>query len=125
MVSLGRRGERSVVDVLLPVVKDVPADSKPSTALLDALNKLSQYRLQERASQEAAEGDITSATRRLSMLGTRLLATGQTDLAKVALAEARRLEKTRAISEDAKKHLKYGTRALLLAPPSPGPSSKP
>jgi hypothetical protein len=38
----------------------------------------------------------------------------------VALAEARRLEKTRALSEDAKKHLKYGTRALMLAPPSVG-----
>ena len=120
VVSLGRRGERSVVDILLPVSKELPMDTKPSSAMVEALSRLSQYRLQERASQEASEGDITSATRRLSTLGTRLLATGQTDLAKVALAEARRLEKTRALSEDAKKHLKYGTRALLLAPPSAG-----
>jgi len=120
VVSLGRRGERSVVDILLPVSNELPLDTKPSPALVEALSRLSQYRLQERASQEASEGDITSATRRLSTLGTRLLATGQTDLAKVALAEARRLEKTRALSEDAKKHLKYGTRALLLAPPSAG-----
>jgi Ca-activated chloride channel family protein len=120
VVSLGRRGERSVVDILLPVSKELPMDTKPSSALVEALSRLSQYRLQERASQEASEGDITSATRRLSTLGTRLLATGQTDLAKVALAEARRLEKTRALSEDAKKHLKYGTRALMLAPPSAG-----
>ena len=120
VVSLGRRGERSVVDILLPVSNELPMDTKPSPALVEALSRLSQYRLQERASQEASEGDITSATRRLSTLGTRLLATGQTDLAKVALAEARRLEKTRALSEDAKKHLKYGTRALMLAPPSAG-----
>jgi Ca-activated chloride channel family protein len=118
VVSLGRRGERAVVDIVLPVAKDPPPLLNPPAALVDALSRLSQYRLQERASQEAAEGDIVSATRRLSTLGTRLLATGQTDLAKVALAEARRLEKTRALSEDAKKHLKYGTRALLLAPPS-------
>ena len=118
VVSLGRRGERSVVDILLPVSNELSMDTKPSPALVEALSRLSQYRLQERASQEASEGDITSATRRLSTLGTRLLATGQTDLAKVALAEARRLEKTRALSEDAKKHLKYGTRALMLAPPS-------
>jgi hypothetical protein len=120
VVSLGRRGERSVVDILLPVSNELPMDTKPSSAMVEALGRLSQYRLQERASQEASEGDITSATRRLSTLGTRLLATGQTDLAKVALAEARRLEKTRALSEDAKKHLKYGTRALMLAPPSAG-----
>ena len=120
VVSLGRRGERSVVDILLPVSNELSMDTKPSPALVEALSRLSQYRLQERASQEASEGDITSATRRLSTLGTRLLATGQTDLAKVALAEARRLEKTHALSEDAKKHLKYGTRALMLAPPSAG-----
>jgi Ca-activated chloride channel homolog len=116
VVSLGRRGERTVMDILLPVARELPPGAQPPTALIEALSKLSQYKLQERAAQEVAAGDITAATRRLSTLGTRLLATGQTDLAKIALAEARRLEKTRTLSEDAKKHLKYGTRALLLAP---------
>ncbi len=115
VVSLGRRGERATADVALPVAKDPPL-AAPPTALVDALSRLSQYRLQERATREAGEGDIASATRHLEILGTRLLATGQTDLAKVALNQARQLEDSRSISEEAKKHLKYGTRALLLTP---------
>jgi Ca-activated chloride channel family protein len=75
---------------------------------------MSQYDLQERAAREASAGDIASATRHLEILGTRLLASGQTDLAKVALNQARQLEDSRSLSEDAKKRLKYGTRALLL-----------
>ena len=114
VVSLGRRGERTTVDITLPGLADAPR-LPPPTAIVEALSKLSQYNMQERAWQEATAGDIASATKRLSTLGTRLLSSGQTDLAKAALAEARRLEKTQSLSEEAKKNLKYGTRALLLA----------
>ena len=72
-----------------------------------ALGHLAQYRLQERAAQAVAEGNIAEATQCLSTLGTRLLAAGQTQLAKVALTEARRLEKTQVFSEGGKKNLKY------------------
>ncbi|MGH2521758.1 MAG: DnaJ domain-containing protein, partial [Anaerolineales bacterium] len=115
VVCLGRSGERVITDLALPVVKN-PPPAAPPTAMLDALSRLSQYKMQERAWQEADSGDIISAAQRLQTLSTRLLAGGQTDLAKVALAEARRLENTHILSEEAKKHLKYGTRALLLAP---------
>lgn len=117
VVSLGRQGERIISDIALPVVNN-PPPATPPTAMLDALSRLSQYRMQERAWQEADSGDIVSAAQRLQTLSTRLLASNQTDLAKVALAEARRLENTHILSEEAKKHLKYGTRALLLAPAS-------
>jgi Ca-activated chloride channel family protein len=116
VVSLGRRGDRLTADVTLPVSRE-PPPYKPPTAIIDALSKLSQYKLQERAWQEVADGDFAGATRHLSTLGTRLLASGQIDLAKAALAEARRLEKTHMMSEEAKKQLKYGTRALLLGAP--------
>jgi Ca-activated chloride channel family protein len=122
IVSLSRRGERTTADVSLSVVKELPP-ARPPTAIIDALSKLSQYKLQERAWQDVAAGDVSTATRRLSTLGTRLLASGQTDLAKAALAEARRLEKTHTVSEEARKQLKYGTRALLL--PSPAKEGNP
>jgi hypothetical protein len=56
---------------------------------------------------------VVGAAQRLQTLSTRLLASGQTDLAKVTLAEARRLESTQILSEEAKKQIKYGTRALI------------
>jgi Ca-activated chloride channel family protein len=116
IVSLGRRGERLVVDLALPAIANPPA-APPPTALLDALSKLSQYHMQERAWQQAAAGDTAGAAERLKTLGTRLLATGQPELARLALAEASRLEKTQVLSEEAKKQLKYGTRAQLGTPP--------
>ena len=115
VVSLGRRGERLVVDLALPVVKDPPPPTPPA-ALVDALGKLSQYQLQERAWQQAAAGDLVGAADRLKTLGTRLLASGQPELARLALTEASRLDKTQVLSEDAKKQLKYGTRGLLARP---------
>jgi Ca-activated chloride channel family protein len=115
IVSLGRRGERLVVDLALPAIAN-PPPAPPPPALVEALSKLSQYHLQERAWQQAAAGDAAGAAERLKALGTRLLATGQPELARLALAEASRLEKTQALSEEAKKQLKYGTRALLAGP---------
>jgi Ca-activated chloride channel family protein len=116
VVSLGRRGERMSLDLALPVVEGAPAPIPPQK-LVDALDKLSQYQMQERAWQQAADGDLAGAAERLKNLGTRLLASGQTELARVALSEASRLEKTQVLSEDSKKKLKYGTRALLSEPP--------
>jgi Ca-activated chloride channel homolog len=115
VVSLGRRGERLVVDLALPVVEN-PPELTPPPALVDALGKLSHYQMQERAWQQAAAGDLVGAAERLKTLGTRLLAGGQTELARLALNEASRLEKTQVLSEESKKQLKYGTRALLEAP---------
>jgi Ca-activated chloride channel family protein len=115
VVSLGRRGERMVVDLALPVVKS-PQTGPPPPALVEALGKLSHYQMQERAWQQAAAGDLVGASERLKTLGTRLLAGGQPELARLALTEASRLEKTQVLSEETKKQLKYGTRALLEAP---------
>ena len=63
--------------------------------------------------QQVAAGDFDGAVERLKALGTRLLASGQPNLARVALTEATRIERTRAWSEDSKKQLKYGTRSLI------------
>ncbi len=122
ILSLNRRGERATEDIAIAFTPNyIPAP--PPAALVEALSKFSQYSLQEKAWQEAASGDMVSATRMLSTLGTRLLASGQTDLAKMAISEAKRLERTQSLNEDVKKRLKYGTRALML--PAPAPSSSP
>ncbi len=106
-----------MVDLALPVVKN-PPPSTPSPVLVEALSKLSHYQMQERAWQQAAAGDLVGAAERLKTLGTRLLAGGQPELARLALGEASRLEKTQVLSEENKKVLKYGTRALLEAAPA-------
>jgi len=117
LLALGRRGERATHDLAVNV-QAKPEYAPPPAALVEALNKLSHHQLQERAFQQAASGDIKSATRTLSVLGTRLLASGQPELARMAITEARRLEGNHAVSEDAKKRIKYGTRALVMPTPA-------
>ncbi len=86
-------------------------------ALLDALGKLTLYRLQERAQEAVESGDIQEATRRLERLATRLFERGQGELAQQALDEAKQVAYTSALSDKGRKELKFQTR-YLLAPSS-------
>lgn len=107
----GTRRSRLTLDLEAVVAADQPV-TEPPAPIVVALRRLTQIQLQERAFTELQNGDVDEATRALTVLGTRLLAAGQSDLAKMAIAEARRLEKSADMSEEARKRIKYGTRAL-------------
>ncbi|MDW8325928.1 MAG: DnaJ domain-containing protein [Anaerolineales bacterium] len=111
--GLGRKDERVTYDVAVTAVANLKPPPPPQV-IIEALSKYSHHKLQERAWQQAEAGNLAGASRLLSMLGTRLLASGQPELAKVAIVEAKRLEQQQAVSEESKKRIKYGTRALLL-----------
>ncbi|MBC8099759.1 MAG: VWA domain-containing protein, partial [Armatimonadetes bacterium] len=95
-------------------VTSEPEPEEPPAILLDALSKLTLYRLQERAQEALLNGDVVEATRRLENLATRLLAMGQGELATQALAEARRVAHTSGVSDRGRMTIKYQTRHLLL-----------
>jgi Ca-activated chloride channel family protein len=88
----------------------------PPQAIVNALSRLTLFRLQEKARSELAAGDIPSATRRLHNLATNLLAQGQYRLAQDVVAEIKRLEQGQSLSQEGEKKIKYGTRNLLLPP---------
>ena len=88
----------------------------PPQELIQAMSKLTLYRMQERARQDVSEGKIQDATRRLQYLATNLLSQGKPDLAKVVMEEAVYIQENQASSEGGSKHVKYGTRSLLLPP---------
>lgn len=100
-----------------PVAEQVE-ETEPPQAIVEAMSRLVLYRLQAAAQEDVRQGDFRRATRRLKNLATHLLSQGETELAKTVLLEANRLEQGRGLSEDGKKQIKYGTRALLL-PPAP------
>lgn len=110
--ALGRKDERVTYDLAISAVANL-APAPPPPVIVDALSKYSQHKLQERAWQQANAGNNAGASRTLSTLGTRLLASGQPELAKVAITEAKRLEREHVVSEESKKRIKYGTRALI------------
>lgn len=113
----GCRGYKVVSDFSVEV-SEKATQSPPPLAILDALGKLTLYRMQEKAQVAISEGRVHEATRRLENLATRLLENGQENLAHAAMAEARRVARTAMLSEEGQKTLKYGTRALLLPPPT-------
>lgn len=88
---------------------------EPPPILMQALSRLTLYRMQERARQELNAGEIEKATRRLQRLATHLFSRGERELARTVLEEAAHVEKSRALSSEGQKRLKYGTRALLPA----------
>jgi len=104
---------RAISDISLEVT-ETPTTEDPPTVILDALSKLTLYRLQERAQEAIEQGDIVEATRRLENLATRLLEMGEDSLAQQTLAEAQRVAHTSTLSEKGRKTLKYQTRSLLL-----------
>jgi hypothetical protein len=95
-------------------VTDEPDKAPPPEAIADALSAIALYRMQDKARHEAELGQSSQAAKRLQNLATQLLAGGQRDLAKAALHEAENLAKSRRLSNQGEKALKYGTRALLL-----------
>jgi len=110
-----RQGYKVLSDISVEI-SEHPAPEEPPPAILDALGKLTLYRMQQRAEEAITRGNIAEATRRLENLATRLLAAGQENLAQMAIVEARRVASTNMLSEEGRKTLKFGTRMLLALP---------
>ncbi len=112
-------GYKIIQDISTEVVTQPPNDETP-LAIVDALNRLTLYKMQEKAEDAVARGDTREATRRLENLATRLFSSGEPELAQAAMAEAQRVSNTSALSDGGQKMLKYGTRLLIGANAGPG-----
>jgi Ca-activated chloride channel homolog len=89
-----------------------PAFTPPSQ-VVQAVQMLNLYRMNEKAWEEAQGGDALAATKRMERLSARLQEAGHTRLAQEVLAETRRLAQVGSLSSEGRKRLKYETRSLL------------
>jgi Ca-activated chloride channel homolog len=101
------------IEIKLSVV-DNAAIETPPPILVQALSKLTLYRMQEKARRDIAAGNLSSGANQLQKLATRLLAQGERNLAKTIMLEIEHIEKDKNFSEHGEKQIKYGTRALFL-----------
>jgi Ca-activated chloride channel family protein len=85
----------------------------PPPAIMDALNNLRFYQLQELARLVAGEGDYTKASDHMHQLASHLLTRGEHEMARTALLEADLIQSNKAFSSRGRKAIKYGTRALI------------
>jgi Ca-activated chloride channel homolog len=99
-----------------PVSTASETDSPPSE-IVQALSRLMLYRMQERARTEIEKGNVEAGTRQLQMLAANLMTQGERSLAHTIALEVDRIQQEKGISAEGGKKIKYGTRALFLAPP--------
>ena len=87
----------------------------PPSEIVDALSRLKLYRLQEQARLEVNAGEYDQASEHLHRLATHLLSKGERGLARTALLEAEHILQDKSFSQQGRKEIKYGTRALLMS----------
>lgn len=101
------------IQITVQVWDDEPTATPPN-AILQALSRLTLYRMQDKARRALSNGEYDKATRHLQHLATHLLAQGEKELAKTIMLEAEHIERQKAFTESGEKQIKYGTRSLLM-----------
>ncbi len=101
------------ISLVIPI-KDTITPEPPPPALVQALSKLTLYRLQEKARADVNARNYEKATEHLQRMATHMLAQGERSLAKTIMLEIENIKKEKKLSETGEKQIKYGTRALLL-----------
>ncbi len=119
--GLARPRSRIGIDLNRPVQANPNPDSPPAV-IVEAMSRLTLYRLQEKVRMEVGEGQIDKATKHMHYLATHLLSQGDRELAHTVLIEAEHIQQSRRLSGEGEKRIKYGTRSLMLPP---GPELKP
>jgi Ca-activated chloride channel family protein len=110
--AAGIVGEKARSDVLLTFTDDSALAQQSDPRVMNLVEKVTAFKLQTRALDDAKAGNIVGATQKLRAAATRLLDMGETDLAAAAQAEAQRLEQGQGLSAAGTKKLQYGTRKL-------------
>jgi Ca-activated chloride channel family protein len=99
--------------LMRPVTADHQMEPPPHS-IVEAMSKLTLYRMQEKVREDVAIGELEDAAQGLQNIATHLLSQGELDLAKTALLEVNNIKNQQRLSQEGEKRIKYGTRSLLL-----------
>lgn len=109
---LGLRGASVRTPILVDYTTDQELTTRYNPRIMNIVERVTAFKLQTRALQEAKLGDIAGATRKLRAAATRLLELGEEELAAAAAQEAENLERSGQMSSSGSKKLHYQTRKL-------------
>ena len=112
VAATGLVGEKSKSDIVLDFTSDPAQAVQTNPYVMNIIEKVTAHKLQTRALDEAAVGNIAGATQKLRAAATRLLELGEDELAQTATEEAKRLEHGKGLSAQGTKKLRYETRKL-------------
>lgn len=111
--ALGRQGEKTRVDLLLTFTADQAQIAQVSPGVMNIVEKVSAFKLQTRALQDLAQGDVQGATQKLKSAVTRLLSQGELELAQTMEAEIKNLEQSGQLSSEGQKTIKFQGRKTV------------
>jgi Ca-activated chloride channel family protein len=104
--------EKVKADILLDFTADTAKTKQYEPEVMNIVEKVTAFKLQTRALEEAKLGNVAGASQKLRAAATRLLEMGEEELAQSALEEADNLEKSGQMSARGTKKLRYETRKL-------------
>ena len=115
----GQAGTQTArVDLTAEVTTDPNLPRQVNGQVMNIVEKVTAFKLQTQALDDAARQDIANATRKLRAAHTMLLEQGETELARNALAEAQRLESGQGVSSEGRKTIKLSSsKTVRLTPP--------
>ena len=105
-------GEKIKADILLDFTADAARAKQYEPEVMNIVEKVTAFKLQTRALEEAKMGNVAGASQKLRAAATRLLEMGEDELAQSAIEEADNLEKSGQMSAHGTKKLRYETRKL-------------
>lgn len=110
---LNLQGEKSRADIMLTFTTDAALAGQVNAPVMNIVEKVSAFKLQTRALQDLASGDVAGATQKLQSAVTRLLNQGEADLAQTMQQEIQNLQQTGKLSSEGQKTIKFGTRKTV------------
>jgi len=112
--SAGVVASKVKTDIVVDFTTDPDLAKQYDPRVMNIVEKVTAHKLQTRALDAAAAGDVATASKQLRAAATRLLELGETDLAETAQQEADRLEEKGQMSASGTKKLRYETRKLTM-----------
>ncbi len=115
----GQAGAQTArVDLTAEVTTDPNLPRQVNGRVMNIVEKVTAFKLQTQALDDAARQDIANATRKLRAAHTMLLEQGEMELARNALAEAQRLERGQEVSSEGRKTIRLSSsKTVRLTPP--------
>lgn len=110
---LGVQGAHERADLTITITTDQALTQQLNPQVMNIVEKVTAFKLQTRALDDIEAGNIAGATQKLQGAVTRLLNSGETDLAQSVQQEANNLQQQGQLSSEGAKTIRFGSRKTV------------
>lgn len=106
-------GGRARADLTITVTSDAALAQQVNPQVMNIVEKVTAFKLQTRALDDVEAGNIAGATQKLQGAVTRLLNSGEAELAQTVQREAQNLEQGGELTSEGAKTIRFGSRKTV------------